>query len=90
MPTLNVDLTPALAKFVQEKVDSGEYRNASDLVRDALRLLSRDDRLEAEKLDRLRQEIALGIDDADQGHFATRSLDEIADSVLRDHGVGRS
>ena len=36
---MNVSLTPSLERFVREKVDSGLYNSASEVVREALRLL---------------------------------------------------
>lgn len=43
---MNVSLTPELEKFVQEKVESGRYTSASEVVREALRLMEkRDQRL---------------------------------------------
>jgi antitoxin ParD1/3/4 len=38
---VNVSLTPELERFVQEKVESGRYTSASEVVREALRLLER-------------------------------------------------
>ena len=38
--TMNVSLSPELASFVRERVQSGQYSSASEVVRDALRLLS--------------------------------------------------
>ena len=43
MPTRNVDLTDELDKFILEKVESGRYENASEVVRGALRSLQRDE-----------------------------------------------
>ena len=40
---MNVSLTPKLEKFIREKVSSGLYNNASEVVREALRLLVRQD-----------------------------------------------
>ena len=37
--TLNVSLTPELERFVDQRVASGLYQTASEVVRDALRLL---------------------------------------------------
>lgn len=37
---MNVSLTPSLEKFIQEKVDSGMYNSASEVIREALRLLA--------------------------------------------------
>ena len=43
---MNVSLTPELEKFVQEKVEGGRYTSASEVVREALRLMEkRDQRL---------------------------------------------
>jgi antitoxin ParD1/3/4 len=43
---MNVSLTPELEKFVQDKVDTGRYTSASEVVREALRLLEkREERL---------------------------------------------
>ena len=44
MPTRNVNLTEELERFVLEKVESGRYENASEVVRTALRTLEREDR----------------------------------------------
>lgn len=38
---MNVSLTPELEKFVQDKVESGRYTSASEVVREALRVLER-------------------------------------------------
>ena len=40
---MNVSLTPELERFVQTKVDSGLYNNASEVVREGLRLLKEND-----------------------------------------------
>ena len=39
--TLNVSLTPELGRFVEERVSSGHYQTASEVIREALRLLIR-------------------------------------------------
>ena len=44
MPTRNVNLTDELEGFIQAKVESGRFQNASDVVRTALRTLERDER----------------------------------------------
>jgi antitoxin ParD1/3/4 len=82
MPTMNVNLTPALADFVEREIDAGDYQSASELVRDALRLLRREKERDAFKLSILRREVGRGADQADVGEFSTQSLDEIAEDVL--------
>ena len=46
---MNVSLTCELEKFVQKKVDSGRYTSASEVMREALRLLEQKDQREAER-----------------------------------------
>lgn len=61
---MNVSLTPELEKFVQQKVASGKYNSASELVREALRLIEeRDEQRELRKaaMDKYIQE---GLDSA--------------------------
>lgn len=41
--TMNVSLTPELERFVAERVASGRYRSASEVVRAALRLLEKEE-----------------------------------------------
>jgi antitoxin ParD1/3/4 len=67
---MNVSLTPELERLVGEKVESGEYKSASEVVRHALRLLSREDEEYRARLEALRAEIQLGIDDFDNGRHA--------------------
>jgi putative addiction module CopG family antidote len=44
MPTRNVNLTDGLDHFVAQKIRSGRYENASEVVRAGLRMLERDER----------------------------------------------
>ncbi len=44
---MNVSLTPELEKLVADKVGSGRYNSASEVVREALRLLEEQDQLRA-------------------------------------------
>lgn len=59
---MNVNLTPKLEEFVHKKVSSGSYNNASEVVREALRLLEERDQEREAKLAWLRQAIQEGID----------------------------
>jgi antitoxin ParD1/3/4 len=55
MPTRNVNLTDALDRFIADRVASGKYENASEVVRAALRELERHEATEAMKIERLRR-----------------------------------
>lgn len=58
---MNVNLTPQLEDLVRSKVSSGLYTSASEVVREALRLMEEQDRFRQAKLDQLRQEIQKGL-----------------------------
>ena len=60
--TLNINLTPHLEKLVRRKVDSGRYNSASEVVREALRLMERQNELHALQLERLRSDIRQGLE----------------------------
>jgi antitoxin ParD1/3/4 len=60
MPTRNVNLTDELDRFVLSRVDSGRYENASEVVRDALRTLERQEQQYEAKLAALRGAIDEG------------------------------
>lgn len=79
---MNISLTPKLESLIRTKVNSGLYGNASEVVREALRLLEEKDRVNALKLDILRKEIATGIASLDAGLGQSTSVDDIASRVL--------
>ena len=60
--SMNVNLTPQLEALVRAKVGSGMYTSASEVVREALRLLQEQDRLREAKLEELRREVRKGLD----------------------------
>ena len=60
MPTRNVNLTDELDHFVLQKVESGRYENASEVVRAALRTLEREEQRHEAKLAALRTAIDEG------------------------------
>jgi antitoxin ParD1/3/4 len=59
---MNVSLSPELEKFIDRKVATGTYHTASEVVREALRLLMRQEERRGVELERLRAEIAAGLD----------------------------
>lgn len=64
---MNVSLTPELETLVHEKVDSGLYTSASEVVREALRLFKERDAYQQQRLADLKREIAVGLEDLKQG-----------------------
>jgi len=74
---MQVSLTQRLEEFVKEKVESGLYDNESEVVREALRLLEQNNQLHELKLQRLREAVRLGDEQAAQGEFSVRTIDDI-------------
>jgi antitoxin ParD1/3/4 len=66
---MNVSLTPELEKLVHEKVKSGRYLSASEVVREALRLLEERDRLFELRLAELQRRLSVGVEQADRGEL---------------------
>lgn len=65
--TMNVSLTPELEEFVCDKVKSGLYSSASEVVRESLRLLRRHDEMEKLQIEGLRREIQSSIKQMNDG-----------------------
>ncbi len=74
---MNVNLTSQLEDFIHSKVKSGLYNSASEVVRDALRLLEEQDRIKELKLQLLREEIQKGLRDLDEGKHSTLTIEEV-------------
>jgi antitoxin ParD1/3/4 len=82
MPTRNVQLNEHLDEFIEGRINSGRFSDASELVGEALRLLEEREREEDAKLEWLRNAAKEGFDAFDRGDFTTlRSGDEIAEFV---------
>jgi antitoxin ParD1/3/4 len=76
---MNISLTPELEQYVNGKVQGGMYHSASEVIREGLRLLKEKDELHQRKLEELRREIQIGIDQADQGQ-----VKPLTDELVRD------
>lgn len=59
---MNISLNPHFEELVKSKVESGLYNSASEVMREALRLLEERDQLRALRLEELRRDIQKGID----------------------------
>ncbi|MDD5384282.1 MAG: type II toxin-antitoxin system ParD family antitoxin [Gallionella sp.] len=65
--SMNVSLPPELEARVRQRVESGMYGSASEVIREALRLFDAYEQIKTAKLDSLRQDIAKGLNDAANG-----------------------
>ena len=61
MPSSNA-IGDHFEQFIKAQLESGRYSSASEIVRDALRLMEEREQLRQIQLDRLRQQIQAGID----------------------------
>ena len=77
---MQVVLKPELEAFIREKVESGDYADAADVIDEALRAKMGD---EAEQRDRLRAAIDEGIAEADRGETVPVDFGEIAAEIER-------
>lgn len=77
MPTRNISLTAEQDAFVREIVEAGEYQNASEAIRDALRVLQQRRKEDSLRLRALRAQIKVGTDALDRGDFT-----EVGDADL--------
>ena len=79
---MNVNLTPQLEELVRSKVSSGLYTSASEVVREALRLMEEQDRLRQAKLDELRRDVRKGLDSGSSEPWDPKALKKKARSRL--------
>ena len=71
MPTRNVVLTDHQANMVEQLVESGRYQNASEVLREGLRLVEQREAEDAYRLEALRSAVQVGINDIHEGRFKT-------------------
>ena len=67
---MNVSLTPELEQFIGRKVESGLYDSASEVVREGLRLLKKRDETYQRRLEEIRKEVAIGLEEAERGEVS--------------------
>ena len=76
--SMNVSLTPELEKLVNDEIKQGDYKSATEVVGEGLRLV----RLRRQKLAALRREIQIGIDDIEHGRYREyTSVDELFEDI---------
>jgi antitoxin ParD1/3/4 len=82
MPTRNVNLTEHFDEFIESGVASGRFGNASEMVREGLRLLEQREEENRTKLEWIRSAVREGIEDLERGEYTVlRSRGEIDDFV---------
>ena len=84
MPTRNVNLTKHFDKFVEDGVVSGRFGNASEVVREGLRLLEQREKEEKAWLKYVAEAAKEGIDDIERGDYITIESSEQLKSLFED------
>jgi antitoxin ParD1/3/4 len=82
MPTRNIVLSDHQARLVEQLVASGRYQNASEVLRDGLRLVESREAEEAARLEALREAARIGMADMANGRYVTFDTAEALDSHL--------
>lgn len=81
---MNISLTAELEQLVNEKVESGMYISASEVIREGLRLLKERDELRRIQREDLRRDIMLGVEQVRQGKGKKHAGGaELADEIKR-------
>jgi antitoxin ParD1/3/4 len=80
---MNVNLTPELERFVQDKVASGRYNSASEVVRESLRLLEEWDRIKIGRYEALQRDIAAGLQEIEEGRVKPFDPGKIKERLRR-------
>ncbi len=81
---MNFSLTPSLEQFVRNRANSGDYNNASEVVREAIRLFKLVEEQRALKLERLRAAIDKGDEALARGEFTDLNSFEELDAFFAD------
>jgi len=86
---MNVSLTPELEKLVNHKVKSGMYHSASEVIREGLRLLKEQDDVKRSRLNQLRQEVDLGIEQLEAGRYTDYDVENLEPLICEIKSEGR-
>ena len=77
--TVNISITPELDAFLQDRVNSGRYQTTSEVVREALRLLERQEQERDAALYQLKAKLERGAGQAEGGELIDG--DEVFDEL---------
>lgn len=92
MPTRNVVLTDHQAELIEKLVSSGRYQNASEVLREGLRLVENREKEDHARLQALREAARVGIEDLESGRYKEfASMSELKSHLgkLSDEALGR-
>src|SRR5579864_1779840 len=82
MPTRNVNLTDHFDRFIETGIRSGRFSNASEVVREGLRLLEQREKEDKAKLEWLRAAAKEAFDQLDRGDYIALNSEEDLDAFM--------
>lgn len=74
---MDLPLTPEVERLINERLESGMYDSANEVIHEAVRLLKERDELQPHRQEELRREIAVGLAEADQGDLAPLDIEVV-------------
>jgi len=83
MASRNISLTDHHDDLIETKIQAGEYANASEVVREGLRLIQERDQELAARVDAIKSRVAVGLEQAARGDLVEGSIDEIRERIRR-------
>jgi antitoxin ParD1/3/4 len=74
---MNISLNPELEELINRKIQSGDYHSAAEVISEGLRLLKEQDELKRIRLEELKREISIGLEQANRGECTPLDIEEI-------------
>jgi antitoxin ParD1/3/4 len=80
---LSVTVTPQMAQMIRDKVESGEYASASDVISAGLQALQAEEEEQAERLAWVKAQIRASVEDPRPGHTSEEMRQHFQDLYAR-------
>ncbi len=80
---MNISLTPELERYIHDKVSTGLYTTASEVIRESLRMMHAHDEVQAHRINELNQAISIGMKQLSNGEkiSADKSYEKLKDKI---------
>ena len=75
---MNLALTPDLQKLIDDELESGIYESPGEVVRDALRLLKERSEYRRQRIEALRRDAQVGLDQLARGESSEYDADQMS------------
>lgn len=82
---MNIEIDRNFEAMVEDRIRSGRYQSATEVVERALTVLDQHERMAEEQREKLRQMVAVGIEQADRGECVPWNMEEILAKARAEH-----